>query len=304
MGLDNSALNLLACAKSSGCDFSKSLMVGRQTVYASEIAFDRVFKALNIAVDASALARAPYAEQVFTHLGATEVASLDGSNYENATLVHDLNQPIPDHMRQQYTLVHDGGTLEHVFNYPQALKSCMEMVAPGGTFTQVIGANNMMGHGFWQISPELIYRAFSKENGFEVVALLLNEVVPGGRWFKVSDPAVVRRRVELCNSVPVFMLLIARRIAVVPIFAHTPQQSDYSTMWRAHDGGSGQPSVQRADRQPAVVRLLGTKTTNRLRDMSRPLARLRSAVTRRGAFVETYYQQVAEAAVVQANFNK
>src|SRR5439155_8100430 len=66
-----------------------------------------------------------YAEEFLKLLGAEEVVSIDISDYEGASLVHDMNEPIPDRWKGQYDLVFDGGTLEHVFNFPAAIKNCM-----------------------------------------------------------------------------------------------------------------------------------------------------------------------------------
>jgi hypothetical protein len=59
----------------------------------------------------------------------------------------------------------------------------------------------------------------------------MHEVVTGGSWYAVSDPDHVRRRIQLCNSQPTYMLTIARRVAVAPIFERPPQQSDYVRLW-------------------------------------------------------------------------
>ena len=117
------------------------------------------------------------------------------------------------------------------FILSSALKNCMEMVAVGGHFTQITNANNFMGHGFWQISPELIYRVLSPANGFQVETVLLHEVVPGGGWYFASDPEKVRHRVQLCNTRPTYILTAARKVAEVEIFASMPQQSDYVSAW-------------------------------------------------------------------------
>ena len=71
-------------------------------------------------------------EALLYYLGANTVDSLDCSGYEGATILHDLNKPIPASWRERFNVVVDGGSLEHVFNYPVALKNCMEMVARGG----------------------------------------------------------------------------------------------------------------------------------------------------------------------------
>ena len=98
------------------------------------------------------------------------VESLDVSTYEKATILHDMNLTVPYELRERFTVVHDGGTIEHVFNVPEAFKNCMEMVRVGGHFTQVNVANNYTGHGFWQFSPELIFRVFSPQNGYRIEA--------------------------------------------------------------------------------------------------------------------------------------
>ena len=55
----------------------------------------------------------------------------------------------------------DSGSLEHVFNISQALRNCLEMVESGGHFISIGPANNAMGHGFYQFSPELYFRILS-----------------------------------------------------------------------------------------------------------------------------------------------
>ena len=109
-----------------------------------------------------------HGEPLFKLLGAQQVCSLDASDYEQATYICDLNQPCPSNLIQKFSVVHDGGSLEHVFNLPQALKNCMQMVRIGGHFIQLTTANNFMGHGFWQLSPEAIYRTFSEANGYSI----------------------------------------------------------------------------------------------------------------------------------------
>jgi hypothetical protein len=128
------------------------------------------------------------------------------------------------------------------------------MLQLGGHFIQVNEANNFMGHGFWQLSPEMIYRAMSPANGFEVRAVLLHEVVPGGSWHLAADPDKVGDRVELCNSRPTYVMTIAQRTAIKEIFATAPQQSDYVADWK----GARRPRATITRRkQPLMRRLLG-----------------------------------------------
>lgn len=107
----------------------------------------------------------------------------------------------------------------------------MEMVQPGGHLVVITPANNFMGHGFYQFSPELFFRVCSPENGFEVARAILSEVDPEAPWYQVVDPAKVRRRVELVNSRPAYLMLLAHKVRQVPVLAVAPQQSDYSALW-------------------------------------------------------------------------
>ena len=229
MGLNNAAVTFLCAAKASGVDFTETVMLGRQGFYPEPAVLKRGLDALSLATPHDLLGKCRYAEPFFRLLGARNVASLDASAFEGASHVHDLNAPLPDALSEQFTAVFDGGTLEHVFNYPQAIKSAMQMVRVGGCFLQIAPANNYMGHGFWQISPELIYRIFSAGNGFRVHLVLLHERDRG--WYAVDDPKDTGGRIQLSNKHPTYILTIAERIGSPEIFAKAPQQSDYVPRW-------------------------------------------------------------------------
>ncbi|MDR1149764.1 MAG: class I SAM-dependent methyltransferase, partial [Spirochaetaceae bacterium] len=86
---------------------------------------------------------------MFKHFGAVTVDSIDYSDYEGASIVHDMNLPVPGHLKEKYDCVWDGGALEHVFNYPTAIKNCMDMVKIGGHLILETPCNNQCGHGFY-----------------------------------------------------------------------------------------------------------------------------------------------------------
>ena len=242
MGLDNTAAQALCGAKSAGADFTSILMIGRQWLQAAPELVAKVARHHKVTPPTIALGQL-FAEPFFEMLGAKHVDSLDFSTFEGATVQHDLNQPLPAALLAKYDLVFDGGSLEHVFNFPQALKSCMEMVRPGGHFVQVSNANNFMGHGFRQISPELMYRSMSAANGYRIIAVMLRELHQGGRNSDVRGKFHIARdsdalgwRVELINRRPTYIITIAKRFSDGPIFADPPQQSDYQRLWDTGDG--------------------------------------------------------------------
>ncbi len=223
-----------------GVSFKRMITLGRMELFMTsdeigELALKYQQKSI-AAVDVSS----GYAEALYKILGAELADSMDFSDYEKATVIHDLNQPVPDNVKHAYSLVLDGGTIEHVFNFPQAIKNCMEMIETGGHYIGITPVNNLMGHGFYQYSPELYYRIFSEENGFRVKKMYVNvrtETI--SEWYEVADPLQVKTRVVLQNNLPAHLVLIAEKTARKNIFEKTPQQSDYSYTWNVHEALSG-----------------------------------------------------------------
>ena len=79
-----------------------------------------------------------------------------------------------------------------------------------GHFIQITVANNFIGHGFYQFSPELIHRVFSGENGFAVEAVVLHEMLAGGKWYRMHDSVRLGHRVELTTRSPSYLLTLAK----------------------------------------------------------------------------------------------
>ena len=238
MGFDIHAVTFLVAAKSAGVSFSEVATLGRQAFATDCKPLQKLFDLAGIKEDARKVVSESngYAERFLQCLGAHDVCSIDNSPYEGAAVVHDMNQPVSDSLKNKFTCVIDGGTLEHIFDFPQAIRNCMEMIRVGGHFLGITVANNFVGHGFYQFSPELFYRIFSPENGFQTELVMVREVHPRAAWYRVVDPAAVQSRVELVNGRPTYILVIAKRIAAGGIFLRSPQQSDYSVQWRQHDG--------------------------------------------------------------------
>ena len=97
------------------------------------------------------------------------------SSYQNASVLHDMNVPIPATLCERFSTVIDGASLEHVFNFPCAVANCiLQMVRVDGHFLGINPANNMVrGHGFYQLSPELYFRVFQPNNGFRMERVIV-----------------------------------------------------------------------------------------------------------------------------------
>jgi hypothetical protein len=124
---------------------------------------------------------------------------LDASPYEGADTIHDMNTPVPEVWHGRYDVVIDSGSLEHIFNFSVAIANLANMLRVGGTIFVTTPANNLMGHGFYQFSPELMFWVFSESNGFAVHKILLVEagypsveLMRNHTVYEVTDPKHVR----------------------------------------------------------------------------------------------------------------
>ncbi len=253
MGFDVQGIKFLLAAQRGGVRFDRTAMLGRQELFIDPVTLHRLLQSSGLAANRAETERLlteanGYAEPLLRRLGAQQISSVDASHYEQASLVHDMNNPIPDSLKSAFSAVIDAGTLEHVFNFPVALKNCMEMVQEGGHLLLMTPANNFMGHGFYQFSPELFFRVLSADNGYEVVRAIVCETSPDAPWYEVVDPAIAGRRVEMLSSAPMYLLIQARRARKCPVFDTTPQQSDYTILWQDNPGerreaGASRPSL-------------------------------------------------------------
>jgi SAM-dependent methyltransferase len=228
MGITSNCATFLTHARNRGVDFSKTVMLGRQQLYIKK----EIIKGLFSQSSVDKVITSKYAEPFFEALGAEKVDSLDYSDYEQAALIYDLNKPLPDTLKNSYTVVFDGGTLEHVFNFPVAIKNCMDMVEPGGHFVAITPCNNQCGHGLYQFSPELYYSIFSETHGFIVkIMYLAVDIADDEReWYEVARPETVKSRVVFKNSSPTYLMVVAKKVSVFT-GELTPYQSDYQEIW-------------------------------------------------------------------------
>jgi len=268
-------VRFLLKARRRGVRFDRTLTLGRQQSYVNPTKQKALGNEFGIpSADSEELTYGGFADAFFRDwLGALDTVSLDASDFEGATRIHDLNRPVPPEWHEGFDVVVDGGTLEHVFNFPVAMESCMRMLKAGGTMFGFMPANNYCGHGFYQFSPELLFRIFTKESGFRIEQLLLvTHPFPGGElssrfsFYSVRDPVEIRSRVGCMNSVPTALWIEARRERCTDVLSPKPQQSDYGQAWR---GAKAQPEIffSAEDRRWAKV---ANRIVNRLVDSLSP----------------------------------
>jgi len=240
MGINTSFAHLLVQARLQGVEFADTLTIGRQSLAVPRRELARMATSLGLTVS-GALDGDGFAERFLSDLlGARSVRSLDYSDYQQADIIHDLNQPLAPELHNSFDTLIDGGAIEHIFDIRQVLGNYMTLVKTGGSIFILTTANNMCGHGFYQFSPEFFYRVFGPENGFETrevvlieSPLLSVEKSRHSRYFHAKNPAEVGKRIQLVNCCPTTIFVHAAKISDQPHFSTPPLQSDYADIkWK------------------------------------------------------------------------
>lgn len=237
MGIDIQALYFLAYAKKQGVDFSSTLTLGRQALHVNALQLVDFAKNANKPemLSPSSLLGDGYCEKLLTRVfGAQHVESVDASNYENATFIADLNEPVT--FPRSYSAVLDLGVSEHIFDVANTMDNIMRACAVGGHIIHFLPANNFCGHGFYQFSPEFFFSLYTQERGFMPPQVFLVEHERPLKWFRVESTIALRKRVNAINSWPLSVLVLTRRNSetIQSIEQLVPQQSDYALVeWQS-----------------------------------------------------------------------
>jgi SAM-dependent methyltransferase len=223
MGLDITALKFLHKIKKQKL-LGNTITIGRQSL---TIHPSCVKKFLEIS---SEYIQSNYCEDLLLkYFNATNVESLDFSDFEKATHIVDLNLPLPQKFHGIYDTVINFGTLEHIFNISEALKSCSALCKKGGQILHIMPSNNFCGHGFYQFSPELFFSLYSEKNGYAETEVFLSDVTDNNYIYKVKSPKNGNRiNLYSFNSLNVLCrtVLVENKLSALNV-----QQSDYNYIW-------------------------------------------------------------------------
>lgn len=229
MGIDTIAAKMILLLKNtSGQNLENTLVLGRQRNHIGLQFKKRIASELGISSKALS---AKYADDFLLAVGAKDFQVLDISNYESAQVIQDLNIPIPDNLHNKFSVVMDIGTSEHIYDVAQSLANIRNLCNIGGQIMVLSPANRFLGHGFYQFSPELFFRAFGQEFGFDIHALYLIKDAPfKQRWYELADPKNLGRRGNISTSKRCFIGVIATKVSEQREI-HNPFQSDYVDAW-------------------------------------------------------------------------
>ena len=123
------------------------LLIGRQTVHPIESEVREYLNEFGIPVRNVATERDHDTRAAQTHsitdksffalFSEATFGALDVTDYEQADVIHDMNEPIPDDLKGKFDFIYNGSCMDNLFNPAGFMRNCSELLAPGGRVIHV-----------------------------------------------------------------------------------------------------------------------------------------------------------------------
>jgi hypothetical protein len=151
-----------------------------------------------------------------------------------AALKVDLNYPVA--VEEQFEVLINSGTGEHVFNVFQFFKTCHEVTRPGGIMFHSMPFCGWVEHGFYNFNPTF-YWDLAAANGYRVVAMIYTEF----------DPV---RMVQLAGREKILEMArggeLGRNSLLYAVFAKGDSESEFRIPFQAVYAGGLSPEMSEA----------------------------------------------------------
>jgi hypothetical protein len=135
----------------------KMLSLGRQTILFEEEVLGRLLDAHSVSRLSSVVeidqlttearqspeTRFITDESFFAAFSDAQYDVLDVSDYEGATIVHDLCKPLPEELAGRFDFIFNGSVLDNIFDPAGALRNISRMLAPNGRVMHIEMASNL-----------------------------------------------------------------------------------------------------------------------------------------------------------------
>ena len=230
MGIDKDGLVFLEACRHFIKSADSIMTIGRLKVYAPKQIIREHSPNLKVGISS-----VEYLDELLRLDFDCRVDSLDLSDYQGATILHDLNSPVPPELKHRFDLIVESGTLEHIMDFKQAAESLGAMTKVGGYLAIITPTNGYVGHGFFQINPDFFYSFFSPGNGFEVVACLMK--FSGSRtWLHHPNPVEdIGFRAEFRSRRYIRTFLLIKKVDASQF--QVTNSFDYEKIWQAGEEG-------------------------------------------------------------------
>ncbi|MCX5805039.1 MAG: class I SAM-dependent methyltransferase [Proteobacteria bacterium] len=160
MGIARAVIKLLMREGKRENYFGNLLTMGRQDVYATSRNLKKWASEMDFQLkrDIDISMKGLITDNdLFLSLGFESIGSMDYNDYEQCTIIHDLNKDVPNELHNKYDLILDSGTSEHIFNFPKVLENYNKMLKVGGRIIHGLPSSNHVDHGFYMFSPTVFY---------------------------------------------------------------------------------------------------------------------------------------------------
>jgi SAM-dependent methyltransferase len=173
-------------------------------------------------------------KNVFCALGTQNLMVLDASDYEEAGICFDLNEPVlPEKLCNSTDLILDIGVLEHVFDTRVALRNLHGMLRKNGCIIHIVPALFTLDCAYYGFSPTFFWDYYSLNN-YQILNFELRyandeewqsyeSLNYRGPYYNMPEKAL--------NSLPSNNFLTVRKTDLSTCEV-IPQQSMYKQKWR------------------------------------------------------------------------
>jgi SAM-dependent methyltransferase len=180
-------------------------------------------------------------ETLFQSIGFEKISALDYSDFEGAEYIFNLNShELPEALREQFDVVINHGTMEHVFHIPNCLANIHNMLRIGGRVIHSSPSSNFMDHGFYMFSPTFFYDYYSA-NKWSIHSVQVVRVDPkyqevDAPFFADYEPGIFDRISSGGLDSGAYGTYCIMEKTVESTFAIIPQQGFYKRMgnWEAN----------------------------------------------------------------------
>lgn len=114
-----------------------------------------------------------HAKVFFEMMNINEYVDVDKFDSDKPVCLHDMNMPVLNDLRNRFSLLLDGGTIEHIFDVRQVMTNAIDMLKIGGYVVHI--SSFTIDHGFYAFSPCFFFDLY-QTNGFDNLACYVMQV--------------------------------------------------------------------------------------------------------------------------------